>query len=148
MLPNSMEDAALNSHLAWQDRAEAMEEMTYHELLEARDEASENSSWVLMNELRGEIESRQSDAGDDLKRIFKDAINGKRSWIPTIVGSAIAETDIAEWVRDTLDTGDYQVMLGELLLGTRDRESVVNAMADEYVELVCEDVLQKGWMPE
>lgn len=148
MLPNSMEDAALNSHLAAQDRAEAMEDMTYHELLEARDESSEHCSWALVHELRREIESRQSDAEGDLKRIFKDAIDGKRMWIPTVVGGAIAETDIAEWVRDSLDTCTYQVMLGEMLLGTRDRESVINAMADEYVELVCEDLLQKGWMPE
>jgi len=153
MLPNSMEDAALNSHLAAQDRAEAADGMTYRELLNAREEASENNAWALMDDLRREIESRKTDARIALRKAFIDAADEfglKFHWgrIPQIVNGVIAHTDIADWIRESANTNQYSEMMVDMLLGTRTRDSIIAAMADEYVELVCEDLLLADYQPE
>ena len=150
MLPHSMEDAALNAHLYGQEKREAADGMTYRELLTAYDEVSEAGDWALTDILRGKISECKSDARIALRKAFKDAASllPFPARIMRVVDGEIECAFIDDWIRECADTKQYSEMMLDMLIGTRTRDSIIAAMADEYVELVVDDLLMADFQPE
>jgi hypothetical protein len=123
---------------------EALDELSFQQLLDLQDEASEDDSFDTFNDVARELKTRRDGASDALKRLFADRCDNGGT-LPMVAGAKLVQVDIAEVVRETMSTNWGTELGTELVLHPHARASVIARLAADFAELCCEDNLRAGW---
>lgn len=134
------EDMALAAHLDAPD----LSEMTYPDLLEARDEASEHGDWMGVDEYDDELRVRQIQATIDLHRVFIEAMD-KLGILPCVVGGKLTGCEALWYLTEALNNDESPKTAAMLVADANYRFEVIASLAKEFVKNHGEELLKAGW---
>lgn len=138
------------------DDGEALAEMTFSALEQLQDEINESRqpNYAALDQVRGELINRMSDARDALARLFVVAMENVHAAstpkVPTVLGARIYQQPVSLVVADylnecaALDATVRTYCAGPDAMHTAWAEHV-GAMAAAYAETNAEDLLRSGW---
>lgn len=123
---------------------EALEELTFQQLLDLSDEASEDDSFDTFNDVARELKTRRDDGRAALERAFIQAVL-TRGAVPMVDGGKLCNWLASVYLTETLATAGGVALAVELMLQPVTRTAAILALAREYVEEQSEDLLRAGW---
>ena len=146
--PQAIERAAQ----AWSDRLhdaafsghEALDELSFQQLLDLQDEASEDDSFDTFNDVSRELRDRRSDAKVALVKLFFAACDSFGT-IPQVIGGKLGCVLISVYLTEAMGTIASTSQAVRLLLAPADRAEIIGALAAEYANENAEDLLRAGW---
>lgn len=139
-----IEDRALNAHLAREDRFAELDEMSFTELQSLEDDLSEGSNWSLHDDVKAELAERKSDAEEALAKLFVEQCR-VGGMLPMVVGGKLGSWLATAYLAESFGATQWGSMAADVLTGFIDRERLLRAMAIEYAEQQCLDLLKAGY---
>jgi hypothetical protein len=124
---------------------EALEELTFQQLLDLQDEASEDDSFDTFNDVARELKTRRDEAKSALTRLFVKACEQDLT-VPMTSAWTVFEMPIRSYLSEAMNTNSGTEQAIRLLLSPADREEIVGALAAEYANEQSEDLLRAGWL--
>lgn len=148
---NARQPIALASHRAMQAMpaeligTESLEELTFQQLLDLQDEASEDESLDTFNDVARELKTRRDEAASALARLFVKACEQDLT-VPMTSAWTVFEMPIRSYLSEAMNTNSGTEQAIRLLLSPADRAEIVGALAAEYARDQSEDLLRAGWL--
>lgn len=124
---------------------ESLEELTFQQLLDLQDEASEDDSLDTFNDVARELKTRRDEAASALARLFVKACEQDLT-VPMTSAWTVFEMPIRSYLSEAMNTNSGTEQAIRLLLSPADRAEIVGALAAEYVRDQSEDLLRAGWL--
>lgn len=145
--PQAIERAAQ----LWSDRqhsafegAEALDELTFQQLLDLQDESSEDDSWDTFNDVARELKSRRTDAKTALAKLFVEQAK-VGGMVPMTSAGELCKWLMSVYLTESVGVTAWASMMADVLVGLIDRDRLIAAMATEYANEQAEDLLRAGW---
>jgi len=123
---------------------EALEELSFQQLLDLQDEASEDDSFDTFNDVARELKTRRDEAHNALTRLFVNACEHDLT-VPMTSAWTVFELPIRSYLSEAMNTSAGTDQAIRLLLSPADRAEIVGALAAEYVRDQAEELLKCGW---
>lgn len=123
----------------------SLKQLTFQQLLDLQDEASEDDSFDTFNDVSRKLKDRRAIAKAALVKLFVSQIEGNGGMIPLLIGKTLAHRRIDDYLREVLGTESGTADAVTMVLHATGRFEVIAARAAEYANEQCEDLLRAGW---
>lgn len=131
-------------HLGALVGTESLDELSFQQLLDLQDEASEDDSFDTFNDVSRELKTRRDDAKTALVKLFITAC-GSHGTIPVPCGREVMVQFIVDYLREALGTNAGTTLAIDMVMSPFGRDRSIAALAAEYANEQCEDLLRAGW---
>lgn len=124
--------------------SEALDELSFQQLLDLRDEVSDDGDWDALSDIDVELAHRRDEGKDALERRFIQAMLTSGT-VPMTDGGKLCVWLASVYLAEALATDGGVALAVELLLRPLTRSAAILTLAREYVAEQSEDLLRAGW---
>jgi hypothetical protein len=128
------------------DDTDWLADVSFADLLDMRDEASEGGDWRGLDELDCELRARRAIAVARLMSLFVQAVEAKANGVlPWVEGGELTAQKISWYLHEALNTAAGTNTAVLLMLDASYRGDAIAAMAADYARDNADDLLRAGW---